>query len=89
LESVELVGKLNYSHYHKDKAYKAIVVLHSKAKHNKGETVLNLSFCLKSSQYNKKLEERNLAALETLSDQVLDYDIGDTNEVMRSLRDLH
>jgi hypothetical protein len=35
-ETVELSGKLNYSHYHKDKAYKAIVVLTAKAKHNKG-----------------------------------------------------
>lgn len=36
VESVELEGCLNYGHYHKDKAYKAIVMLSSKAKHNKG-----------------------------------------------------
>ena len=35
-ETIELSGKLNYGHYHKDRAYKISIVLHANNKHNKG-----------------------------------------------------
>lgn len=75
-EEVELVGKFQYGHYHKDKAYKAVVNLIPVNKHNKGETVLNFSFCLKSTLYNKKKEPINYVNLEQFYSKVFDYDIG-------------
>ena len=47
-ETIELAGEFNYGHYHKDRAFKVVVGMQSNNKHNKGETVLSLSFCLKS-----------------------------------------
>jgi hypothetical protein len=52
-----LVGSLNFSKYYKDKSYKCSIVLRPiTAHHNKGETVLNISFCLKSVIFPNSLE---------------------------------
>ena len=67
-EVIELAGSFNYSQYHKDKAYKIILNLQSNNKHNKGETILHLSFCLKSALYNSKVEEIDFSATEKLSE---------------------
>ena len=66
-EAIELAGSFNYSHYHKDKAYKIPVHMQSNNKHNKGETVLHLTFCMKSSIHNSKAEENDFTPVEKLS----------------------
>lgn len=47
--------------------------------------MLNLSFCLKSSLASQPLQAHNFLALENLAQGVLDYDIGESNEAVRSL----
>lgn len=47
-------GQLNYGLFYKDRAYKTHICLVPTTLHNKGATILNLSFCLKSVKYDKK-----------------------------------
>jgi len=49
-----MTGYLDYSLFHKDRAYKTHICLVPKNIHNKGTTVLNLTLTLKSIIYNQK-----------------------------------
>ena len=75
-DTVELEGRLALAPYHKDKAYKALVTLAPRTRHNKGATVLSLSFCLKSSDFNAKAESKSFSPLEQLGRTVLGYELG-------------
>ena len=57
--------------------------------YNKGETSLTLTFCVKSDRNLSKVEKVNYNELEIMSERILDYDLGEGNDVVVSLEKLY